>query len=1018
MQNKGLIKFITILLTIVCIYQLSFTFISSHVESKAKEHAKTEYAKLVAKRDRDLKEKGFSDLTKIEESQLEFHYLDSLENENVFLGFTYGFAKNNAIKRGLDLEGGINVILEVSVKDVLYGLSNQSQDPTFNKALEEAKKNIKGNQTYLDAFFDAFDLLAKDSGAKYASPDIFLTKDLENDIKSGMSNNEVKPVIRKKVDDAVASAFDILRKRIDKFGVAQPNIQRLGNTGRILIELPGAKDEDRIKKLLQSTAQLEFWETHKAEEVAGYLNQVNDYLKSTEKSEVADNASATIDSLLLTAKDSEINKGTNPLYDKFLMGGGGNVLGYFAIKDTAAVNGYLNRDAIKNMRPAHLRYTKFTWGKPTSLQINEQGQKVNAIELYALKADRGNQPAMSGSAVVSAEAVFDQFGRPSVSMQMSGQGSKAWEELTGKVHTQQNAIAIVLDNIVYSAPGVTSGPISGGRSEISGSFTVEETTDLANILRAGKLPASADIVQSAVVGPSLGQQAINNGMMSFGAGFLLVVAWMAMHYGKAGWFANISLVFNVLFLIGILASLGAVLTLSGIAGIVLTLAMAIDANVILYERAKEELQKGSTTEEAVNYSFTWKGAMSAIIDVNVTTVITALILLMFGTGPTKGFATTLLIGVGTSAFTSIFITRILLDRSIRKGEELTFDTSITRNWFKNMNFKFYNKRKYAYGFAIIFSLVSIYSLFFGGGLNQGVDFMGGRTFQVRFEQPVKANEIADLLTKDFGTNVEAKTHGSADKLKITTKYKVEVEGEGVDREVNEKLYNSLKSYYSNDISYSEFVENHDGKELGILESTKVGPTIAEDIKTDAYWAVIGSLFAVFLYLLLSFKKWQFSFASVVGVAHDVIFILGIYSLCWRFMPFSMEVDQAFIAAILTVVGYSMNDTVIIFDRIREYMAMGSGLSKEKVVDEALNSTLSRTFTTSFTTLLVLIIIMIFGGESLRGFIFAILLGVVFGVYSSLFIAGPIMADLTPEKDFTDPKVEEPEVAEVITTNEY
>lgn len=979
MQSKGLIKFFAILFALVCIYQLSFTFVANKVKADAKAFAG-------------------NDLTK------EVKYLDSIGREEVFnLGFasyTYNEVKDKQINKGLDLEGGINVILQISVKDILKGLSNNSQDPVFNKALADATANQKGNQTYLDAFFEAFEAESK-GRVKLSSPDIFFNKNFDTEITGKTSEDEVKAILRRKVNESTLSAFEVLRKRIDKFGVTQPNIQQLGETGRILVELPGAKDVDRIKKLLQSTAQLEFWEAYKFEEVAQYIGSVNEALKATEvkfDTKETEKAKTGIDSLLTdVAKDSTANaKGNNPFFDKMISYGGGPIVGYFAPKDTAKIGEYLRRDAMKAMLTPELRYVRFLWGKPTTI-TNDKKEQVEAIELYALKGNRSNEAPISGGVVVDARDSFDQFGKPSVTMQMNGKGAKQWEELTGKAYTDKSSIAIVLDNIVYSAPGVSSGPIAGGRSEISGTFTIDETKDLANVLRAGKLPAAADIVQSDVVGPSLGQEAIDNGMLSFIIGMLLVVAWMILYYGKAGVYANISLLVNILFIFGILASLGAVLTLPGIAGIVLTIGMAVDANVIIFERAKEELDAGKSLDEAVNYSFTWKGAMSSIFDANITTALTALILLVFGTGPIKGFATTLLIGIGTSLFTSIFITRLMLDWSLTKKQNLSFSTPMTHNWFKNMNVDFLSKKKVAYAISSVLVIVSLVSLFFINGLNQGVDFVGGRTFQLRFENEVKASEISAILTKTFGTNVEAKTFGTDNQLKITTKYKVNEEGEGVDTEVNQKLYEGLKSYFPS-TSYEEFVTNYDGKKIGVLQASKVGPTIAEDIKTNSYWAVLGSLFVVFLYLLISFRKWQFSLGAVGAVFHDVIIVLGIFSLCWKYLPFNMEIDQAFIAAILTVIGYSLNDTVIVFDRVREYLNDHEGGSFNQIVNKALNTTISRTINTSLTTLIVLFAIFILGGETIRGFVFAILVGILVGTYSSLFIATPIMADTINKQD--------------------
>ncbi|GGD25754.1 protein translocase subunit SecDF [Flavobacterium orientale] len=1000
MQNKGLIKFIAIILALVCIYQLSFTFVANKVKNDAKAYATAEFKKLTDKKEKGLLADDPGALENLDLNRLELKYLDSIKNEKVFLNaFTYDFVKDNQINKGLDLEGGINVILEISVRDILKGLANNTQDATFNKALADAKVNQRGNQTYLDAFFEAYDVAAKDSKTKLASPEIFLNKNLENEITLKMTDDQVKPVIRRKVDESIVSAFEVLRKRIDKFGVTQPNIQRLGESGRILVELPGAKDIDRAKKLLQSTAQLEFWETLQSDQVMNYLFAVNDALKATEvkseevaSTEVKDSVKTEIESLLTdNTTDSAKVDTNNPLLDKMLSRGFGPVVAYFSPRDTATINNYFKRESIKSLRTPELRYAKLVWGKPTTIE-NDKKEQVSAVELYALKADRNKQAPISGGVVVDAAATFDQIGKPAVTMQMNGKGAKQWEELTGKVSQQKNAIAIVLDDIVYSAPGVSSGAISGGRSEITGSFTVEETQDLANVLKAGKLPAAADIVQSDVVGPSLGQEAIDNGILSFIIGMLLVVVWMILYYGKAGVFANISLIVNILFIFGILASLGAVLTLPGIAGIVLTIGMAVDANVIIFERAKEELDMGKTLEESVNYAFTWKGAMSSIFDANITTALTALILLVFGTGPIKGFATTLLIGIGTSLFTSIFITRILLDWSLSKTQNLTFSTPMSKNWFQNMNIDFLSKRKVAYAISSVLVIASLVSLFFINGLNQGVDFVGGRTFQVRFDKEVSANEVGSALTKGFGTNVEAKTFGTNNQLKITTKYKVNEEGEGIDSEVNQLLFDNLKPYLPVTMTYEQFVTNSDDKTVGILQATKVGPTIAEDIKTNAYWAVLGSLLVVFLYLLISFRRWQFSLGAVGAVFHDVIIVLGIYSIGFKYLPFNMEIDQAFIAAILTVIGYSLNDTVIVFDRVREFLSEHTTGTFNEVVNKALNTTISRTINTSFTTLIVLFSIFILGGETIRGFVFAILVGILVGTYSSLFIATPLMVD--------------------------
>ena len=964
MQNKGLIKFFAILFALVCVYQLTFTFVANGIAKDAKTFANGDFSK-------------------------ELRYLDSIGNEKVFLGKTYNEVRDNQLQKGLDLEGGINVILQISVRDILKGLANNTTNPAFNKALADAKINQQGNQDY----FDAFMVEANSANLKLADADVFGNRNLDEVIKFNLTNAQVEPIIKQKVLESVESAFKVLRERIDKFGVTQPNIQLLGNSGRILVELPGAKDVDRIKKLLQSTAQLEFWETYKVEEIGNFLVEANEALKKTEvnvKEEVKEvTATSGIDSLLTDKADSTKTQ-VNPLFDSMVAGGqpGTPYIAMFLTKDTAKIGNYLRRNDIRALLPAQFSNAKFCWGK-----INEKSPEV--VELYALKGNRENKAPISGGVIVDARDTFDQMGKPAVSMQMNGQGAREWEKITGAVSQQGNAIAIVLDNVVYSAPGVSRGAISGGQSEISGSFSINETKDLANILRAGKLPAAAEIVQSDVVGPSLGAEAVNSGMISFIIGFALVLLWMIFYYGKTGFYANLALLVNILFIFGALASFGAVLTLPGIAGIVLTIGMAVDANVIIFERAKEELDSGKTVEEAVNYSFTWKGAMSSIVDANITTALTAIILLVFGTGPIKGFATTLLIGIVTSLFTAIFITRIFLDWSLSRNEGITFSTSITKNWFKNMNFDFLGKRKLAYTISAILIVLSLVSLF-TKGLNQGVDFKGGRTFQVRFDKTVSAPEVTSDLVAVF-ESAEAKVFGNDNQLKITTKYKVDEEGEGVDKEVNEKLFEGLKKYLPADMTYDQFVTSYEGKQYGVMQASKVSGTISKDIKTNSIWAVLGSLLVVFIYLMISFRKWQFGLGAVAAVAHDVIIVLGIFSFGNSFLPFNMEIDQAFIAAILTVIGYSLNDTVIVFDRVREFLNYNSSKDFKGLVNKALNSTLSRTINTSATTLVVLLAIFIFGGETIRGFVFAILVGILVGTYSSLFIATPVMND-TMSKD--------------------
>lgn len=886
-------------------------------------------------------------------------------------------------------------MLEISVKEIIHGLANNSTNPVLNKALDEATKNREGNQDYLDAFFIAFDKVSNGS-VKLASPELFTNRIMDQAVNTNMTDAQVKAVLKKKVAEAVDSAFGVLAERIDKFGVVQPNIQKIGESGRIMVELPGAKDIDRVKKLLQSTAQLEFWEAYKVGEMQGFLMGANQALMATEKKvETAETKTTENDSIekLLGGKDSlnAAKKGNNPLFDKLMPNqNGGPVLGYAATKDTAAINGYLNRSDIRSLLTGDQRFARFAWGK-------ESAGAKGILELYALKGNKGNVAPLGGNVITGANDAFDQQGRPSVEMQMSPRGAVKWEEMTGKAYTQQGFIAIVLDNVVYSAPGVTTGPISGGNSQITGSFDVTETKDLANILRAGKLPAKANIVQSEVVGPSLGQEAIDNGIMSSIVGLLLVSLWMVVYYGKAGWYANVALIVNLLFLFGVLASFGAVLTLPGIAGIVLTMGTAVDANIIIYERAKEELRSGKTLEEAVKISYSWRGAMSSITDANVTHVLTGLVLLIFGTGPVKGFATTLLIGIFTSLFTSIFIARLFLDNDIRKGNVVNFVTGMSKNWFTNFHFNFLGAKKFTYIFSSLVVVVSCIS-FYVNGLDQGIDFVGGRSSQVKFDKTITVDQVKEDLEKEFNEGVDVKIFGNSSQLRITTKYLIEDNTAEADAKVNQKLYNALKKYYPSTLTQDQFINIFEGKKLGILSQTKVTATVADDIKANSVWAVLGSMAIVFIYLMVSFRKWQYSLGAIAAVAHDVIFVLGIYSLCYKFMPFHMEMDQHFIAAILTVIGYSMNDTVIVFDRVREYLAGKTKGSFKDIVNASVNTTMSRTINTSLTMIMVLLIMFIFGGDSIRGFIFAMLVGIIVGTYSSLFIATPVLVDTVSKED--------------------
>ena len=977
MQNNGLIKLFTVLFGLVSLYQLSFTFITSKIESEAKTFAQAS----VNSDDADY----FARVDLAERA-----YLDSIADQTVF-GFTsYTTAKDRELNKGLDLKGGINVILQVSVKDILKGLAENTRNTLFNKALEDADLLQKSSDdTYVESFFEAFDALKGDQ--KLASPDIFANRTLSDDINFNMTDEEVQPIIRRKIDASIVSAFEVLRKRIDKFGVTQPNIQRLGNSGRILVELPGARDVERVKNLLQSTAQLEFWETASNQSYGAFLAQANELLKGvvTAEKEKTSEETSEIDDLLsdVAAQQDSVSTVTNPIYDYVKGAGyaGGPVLLQTAVKDQPTLEAYLNRSDVRALLPADLRFTKFLWGIPDT--------QTDLVDLYVIKANRANQPPLSGSVIVDATQSYDQLGSPTVSMQMNGKGARIWEDMTGKAFREKSNIAIVLDDVVYSAPGVSKGAIAGGRSEISGQFSLNEAIDLANVLRAGKLPAAADIIQSEIVGPSLGQEAIESGINSFVIALLLVLAWMIFYYGRAGLYADIALSLNIVLIFGILAGLGAVLTLPGIAGIVLTIGMSVDANVLIFERIREELSKGKGQKQAVSDGF--KNALSSILDANITTGLTAFILFIFGTGPIKGFATTLLIGIATSLCTAIFVTRLLVDARIFKGHSLDFATKATKNLFRNLDVKFLKKRAIAYVISGTLIAVGVFSLF-TKGLNQGVDFVGGRSYTVRFEQAVNPSDVQSQLASILGS-AEAKTFGEDNQLKITTNYKVDVEGTEVDNEIQEALYSGLSSYLPQNLSYNDFVNGAEDKQVGIMSSIKVGPTIADDIKKNSFLAVFGSLIVVFLYILLRFRKWQYSLGAVAAVFHDVLIVLGVFSIAYTFMPFSMEINQAFIAAVLTVIGYSLNDTVVVFDRIREFTRLHTSWESDKVVNNALNSTLSRTINTSLTTLVVLLAIFIFGGEAIRGFMFALIVGVLVGTYSSLFIATPVMYDTSKKK---------------------
>ncbi len=1015
MQNKGAIRFVAIMFALVCLYQLWFTVKTTQVEKQAKEYAQGDDQKLNV-------------------------YLDSIASEPVYnfmflKDFTYREIKERELNLGLDLKGGMNVILEVSVIDVIRSLSNYSNDTTFNKAINLAKKEqIKNGQANFVTLFGQ-EFAKIDENAKLAA--IFNTIELKDKINFNSTNEDVLNVLRTEAESAISNSFNILRTRIDKFGVTQPNIQRLGNSGRILVELPGVKDPERVRKLLQGTANLEFWETYDNAEIVQYLYAANDKIKEineakqalelesentdevektteaaeavTDKPVLADSTKKdTTDELSLieqlesdsTAVDTSMAKDMGKDYPLFSVLQPrfsrdnkplpGASIGYAHFKDTNKVNEYLKMPQVRSLFPRNL---KLLWG------VKAIDKEEQYFELFAIKiTSRDGRAALEGDVVTNARKEYAQGrGDAEVSMSMNAEGAKVWARLTG--NNVGKAIAIVLDDYVYSAPKV-NGEIKGGRSSISGNFTVNEAEDLANILKSGKMPAPARIEQETIVGPSLGKEAIQKGLWSFVIAFVVVLLYMIFFYNYAGYAANLALITNVFFIMGVLASLGAVLTLPGIAGIVLTIGMSVDANVLIYERIREELASGKGIKLAVKDGY--KNAYSAIIDSNITTLLTAVILGYFGKGPIHGFAVTLGIGILSSLFSAIFITRLVFERVLDKNRTPKFANKLTEGFLKNANIDFLGKRKIYYAISSVVILIGIASLA-TRGLNQSVDFTGGRTYVIRFDESVNTMDIQSALSQELGSAPEVKTYGEDNQIKITTKYLVDAEkapaeamamakeyltGDepDVDDVVEAKIFNAIKSYFAEGTTFKEFITVHR------MSSEKVGPTIAGDIKKSAVYAVIFALIAIFLYIMFRFRNWQFGLGAIVALMHDVLIILGIYSIAYSFMPFSMAIDQSFIAAILTVVGYSINDTVVVFDRIREYLITFQKRERKEIFNSALNSTLSRTFNTSLSTFVVLLVIFIFGGEVIRGFIFAMLVGVVVGTYSSLFIATPVVYD--------------------------
>ena len=976
MQSKGFVKLVAILLAIACVYQLTFSLKTRSVEKDAVEYAAAFPAE--------------------EQVAMEQYYLDSIQNKVVYnIGlaqFTYKQCKEKEINLGLDLKGGMNVMLEIQVEDVVKSLAGDSKnDPAFVAAIDSAAQALKeGSGDYITTFAKAY--AEASNGGKLV--DIFLSPD-RKDITPGMSDDEVVKILRQETEDAISASFNIIRSRIDHFGVMQPNIQRLPNSNRILVELPGVKEPERVRKLLQGTASLEFWTTYNGQELLQSLLRADAVVKSLQGEEAVEAADATLAAEVAEGAEqnaSRFSREQNPLLALLSPDyAGGAVLGAAVAADVATINKYLALPEVRDCFPADV---DFKWG------IKGEPMFDNRMCLYAIKVERADGKApLDGSVISDARATYSQTGADAeVSMAMNSNGIAEWAQLTAD--NINKCIAIVLDGYVYSAP-VVRNKIEGGNSSITGNFTIQEAQDLANVLKSGKVPAPARIIQDTVVGPSLGQESINSGLMSFVIAFILVLLYMGLFYKTAGWMASVALVTNVFLLMGVLVSFGAVLTLPGIAGIVLTMGMAVDSNVIIFERIKEELRGGKGISAAIKDGFS--NAYSAIIDGNLTTIITGIVLYIFGNGPVQGFATTLIIGIITSLFCSIFITRMLLGWIVAKKGSVSFSRSWSENWLTNFKFDFIGKRKMSYIISGVIILVSVVSLFVQG-LNLGVEFTGGRTFVVRFDQDVTAEQVRAQLTEAFAdaedaanASFEVKQYGEKNQMRIVTQYKHDDTSEATTEEVEILIYNALKPLYSYDITLDGFKNTQDDVN-GIISADKIGPAIAKDMTTGALFAVIFSLIAIGLYITVRFKKWQWATGATAALAHDAFIVIGMFSVCYAFMPFNLEIDQAFIAAILTIIGYSINDTVVIFDRIREYNVLYPKRNIRENINNALCSTLARTINTSGTTLVTLLAIFIFGGATIRGFVFALLVGVIVGTYSSLFIATPLAYDKLPAKD--------------------
>ena len=1001
MQNKGFIRVVAICFIIACLWQLSFSLVSSIYSGKANKAAESVVESV----------KGSAAFANIPESDQAFYldsirkiearrYTDSISSKKIYFGNTYKQVQNKEINLGLDLKGGMNVMLQVQLEDLVKALAGDNASPEFQKAVSLAKeRSVTNKADFITLFADAW----KEVGGGQRLSAIFGTMDMQGRIDPETTDEQVITVLREEAESAVSNSFNVLRNRIDRFGVTQPSIQKIGNTGRILVELPGVKEPERVRKLLQGTASLEFWTTYTESEIAPYLREANALLAQLEANdepaaELEQSTEGDIVAEELKAQDSEdadleAYRKANPLFAVLSPSGfrDNACIGFAAAADTALINKYLSRPEVAAVFPAEFRPM---WGVKPSEYVSGD----NVYELVAIKASsRDGKAPLDGGSVTDARVEYNerQGGEPSVSMTMNADGASTWARLTKENVGRQ--IAIVLDGTVYSYPNVLN-EITGGVSSITGHFTIEEATDLTNVLKSGKLPAPATIVQEQVVGPSLGAASIRAGLISFLIAFILVLIYMIFFYKGAGVAADFALLTNVVLLFGVLAAFGAVLTLPGIAGLVLTLGMAVDANVIIYERVKEELKAGKGLGKAIHDGYA--NAYSAIIDGQVTTLLTGLVLFFFGSGPIKGFATTLIIGIITSVLTSIFITRIIFDDRVSKGKSISFETNLTKNFLKGTKIDFLGGRKWSYivsGALIVISLCSI----FIKGFTYGVDFTGGRTYVVRFDKPVTAEEVREAASNVFdlaaaeqglsGTSVEVKQFGGDSQMKITTSYKYEDESTTVDAEIEGMLFEAMKGFFDENLTLADFTSTLDNPN-GIISSDKVGASIANDIKRNAVISIILALIVIFAYIALRFKGWAWGLGGVVSLAHTAIIIIGFFSLFSGILPFNLDVDQTFIAAILTIIGYAINDNVVIFDRIRENLSLHPNDDFKQTVNKSLNATLTRTVNTSVSTLLPMLAIAIFGGESIRGLSVALCVGILIGTYASIMIGTPIMFD--------------------------